>query len=90
MSALDTEFATPPALAERVALVRAQLAPIRSRPALLDSYRRESLCRLASPALAGSAAEVLDLAYASRWLELESDPSIAQPQSGPSLEQADG
>jgi len=74
MSAVDTEFAAPPALADRVAMVRAQLAPIRSRHALLDSYRRESLCRLAPPApVSGSAAEVLDIAYAMRWLELEAD-----------------
>ena len=80
MSALDTEFAAPPALADRVALVRAQLAPIRSRRALLDSYRRESLCRLATTALsAGSAAEVLELAYAMRWLELESEGSAVDP-----------
>jgi len=52
MAALDTEFAAPPALADRVAMVRAQLAPIRSRRALLDSYRRESLCRLACGSMA--------------------------------------
>ena len=80
MSALDTEFAAPPALADRVAMVRAQLEPIRSRRALLDSYRRESLCRLATTAQApGSAAEVLELAYAMRWLELESETPAAEP-----------
>lgn len=80
MSALDTEFAAPPALADRVAMVRAQLEPIRSRRALLDSYRRESLCRLATTAQAsGSAAEVLDLAYAMRWRELESETPAADP-----------
>lgn len=74
MSAVDTEFAAPPALADRVAMVRAQLAPIRSRHALLDSYRRESLCRLATPdSVSGSAAEVLDIAYAMRWVELETE-----------------
>ena len=80
MSAVDTEFVAPPALADRVALVRAQLAPIRSRRALLDSYRSESLCRLAtaSPA-SGSAAEALDLAYAMRWIELESETPSAEP-----------
>jgi hypothetical protein len=88
MSTVDTEFAAPPALADRVAMVRAQLEPIRSRNALLDSYRRESLCRLASTPLAsGSAAEVLDLAYALRWRELEAetpnnDPLVA-PMNGP-------
>jgi hypothetical protein len=91
MSALDMELAAPPALADRIALVRAQLAPIRSRRALLDSYRRESLCRLASPAQpVGSAAEILDLAYAMRWLELESDPSIAESEPGLSFEMVDG
>jgi hypothetical protein len=80
MAALDTEFAAPPALADRVAMVRAQLAPIRSRRALLDSYRRESLCRLATTAQTpGSAAEVLELAYALRWLELESETPVADP-----------
>lgn len=81
MSAIDTEFAAPPALADRVALVRAQLAPIRSRRALLDSYRRESLCRLATSAQTpDSAAEVLELAYAMRWLELDSEaPAADQP-----------
>lgn len=74
MSAVDTEFAAPSTLTDRVAIVRAQLAPIRSRHALLDSYRRESLCRLATPASASdSAAEVLDIAYAMRWLELEAE-----------------
>lgn len=71
MPAVALEPVAPPAMAERVALVRAQLEPIRSRSALLDSYRRESLCRLATTDLAvGSAAEVLELAYAMRWLEL--------------------
>lgn len=80
MAILDMEFAAPPALADRVAMVRAQLEPIRSRRALLDSYRRESLYRLATPALAsGSAAEVLDLAYAMRWLELETEAPDAGP-----------
>jgi hypothetical protein len=91
MSASDMELAAPPALADRIAQVRAQLAPIRSRRALLDSYRRESLCRLTSPAqCAGSAAEVLDLAYAMRWLELDSESSIAEPEAGPAFEIMDG
>jgi hypothetical protein len=80
MSALDMESATPPAVADRVAMVRAQLAPIHSRRALLDSYRRESLCRLAAPAAAvGSASEVIDLAYALRWAELETEGLAADP-----------
>ena len=48
MPAVALEPVAPPALADRVALVRAQLEPIRSRPALVESYRRESLCRLAT------------------------------------------
>jgi hypothetical protein len=72
MSAADTELATRTILSERVALVQAQLAPIRSRRALLDSYRRESLCRLASTAHStNAAADVLDIAYALRWAELQ-------------------
>ena len=72
MSAIETAIATPSAKAELVALVRAQLAPIPSRPALLDSYRRESLCRLVpSNPSADAAADVLELAYAARWAELE-------------------
>ena len=83
MSALDAEFATPPALADRVAMVRAQLMPIRSRRALLDSYRRESLYRLATTTqVAGSAAEVLELAYGMRWLELESETPAADRLAG--------
>jgi hypothetical protein len=78
MSVLETELTPQPALAERVAMVRAQLAPIRSRRALLDSYGRESLCDLAVTAnRSGSAAEVLDLAYAMRWVELESEAAVA-------------
>jgi hypothetical protein len=80
MSAIDTEYAAQPALSDRIAMVRAQLEPIRSRTALLDSYRRESLCRLATTAQAsGSAAEVLDLAYALRWLELDAESSVGDP-----------
>jgi len=76
MPAVALEPSAPPALAERVALVRAQLEPIRSRLALLDSYRRESLCRLATTEFSsGSAAEVLELAYAARWLELADSAS---------------
>jgi hypothetical protein len=79
------EFAAPPAMADRVDMVRAQLEPIRSRRALLDSYRRESLCRLAPAALASdSAAEVLELAYAMRWLELETETLISEPLALPS------
>jgi hypothetical protein len=80
MAAVDTEIAAQPALSDRIAMIRAQLEPIRSRRALLDSYQRESLCRLATTAqAAGSAAEVLDLAYALRWLELEGDTTVGDP-----------
>jgi hypothetical protein len=85
MSALDTESLAELALEHRVALVRAQLAPIHSRPALLDSYRRESLCRLGSPAgVSDSAADVLELAYAARWAELELESPATM--SGQNLE----
>lgn len=74
MSPFEMQLVTRQALGDRVALVRAQLEPIRSRVALLDSYRRESLCRLATTGLAaGSAEEVLELAYAMRWRELAAD-----------------
>ena len=79
MPPADLELTAGPALADRVALVRAQLEPIRSRVALQDSYQRESLCRLATALTAGSAAEVLELAYAMRWLELESDVPVDEP-----------
>jgi hypothetical protein len=74
MSPIEAQTSSRLVVAERVALVRAQLAPISSRRALLDSYRRESLCRLASPTQdGGSAVEVLDIAYALRWTELAPD-----------------
>jgi hypothetical protein len=77
MPATEIEMATGLVPADRIALVLAQLEPIRSREALLDSYRRESLCRLATTArAAGSAAEVLDLAYATRWRELKPDSPV--------------
>lgn len=76
LRAVATEPDAQAALAERIATVRAQLEPIRSRSALLDSYRRESLCRLASGTQAsGSAADVLDMAYAMRWRDLEAEGS---------------
>jgi hypothetical protein len=82
MSAVEAEFAAQPALSDRIAMIRAQLEPIRSRKALMDSYQRESLCRLATTAqTSGSAAEVLDLAYALRWLELEPDASAGDPMA---------
>jgi len=84
MPAVALEPMAPPALDERVALVRAQLEPIRSRLALIESYRRESLCCLATTEFsAGSAAEVLELAYAVRWLELA--PEVANEVSAEGL-----
>jgi hypothetical protein len=90
MSPIEMQLQTPQALGDRVAVVRAQLAPIRSRVALLDSYRRESLCRLATSGIAtGSAEEVLELAYALRWCELESDSSAEDSADGLGIELAD-
>jgi hypothetical protein len=90
MSPVELQLLTPQALGHRVALVRAQLEPIRSRVALLDSYRRESLCRLATTGLAaGSAEEVLELAYAMRWRELDSDSSAEDSADDLRIELAD-
>lgn len=72
-------------MTDRIALVRAQLAPIGSRRALLDSYRRESLCRLASPVQsAESDVEVLGIAYALRWAELASEDASGETDEGES------
>lgn len=72
MPAIDVDASTRSAFASRVALVQAQLAPITTRRALLDSYRRESLCRLAgSPTCPDSTLDVLEMAYALRWAELD-------------------
>jgi hypothetical protein len=90
MSVVDTETIAALDLAQRVALVRAQLAPIPSRPALLDSYRRESICRLASAASADSAAAVLELAYAARWAELEPESPVADDPDSLAWEYPDG
>lgn len=71
MSPIDTRSRGASALAESIAIVRHQLEPIRSRRALIDSFRRESLCRLAvSSACPAYATEALETAYAMRWLEL--------------------
>jgi hypothetical protein len=84
MSPIEAQTSSRPVVAERVALVRAQLAPISSRRALLDSYRRESLCRLASPVPnGGSAVEVLDIAYALRWAELAPEEGPTDPNEYP-------
>ena len=79
MSAADLELKMPPSLADQVASVRAQLVPIHSRSSLLESYRRESLWRFATALSAGSGAEALELAYALRWRELETEP---EPRTG--------
>ncbi len=64
-------------IAVYVAGIRAQLAPIGSRSALLDSYRRESLNLLVSTAPPiDAAAAALEIAYTLRWLELP-DEQIA-------------
>ena len=76
MPVLEMESGTRPGLSERVALVAAQLRPIHSRADLLDSYRRESLCRLGSAPFSGSAAEVIELAYAIRWAQLEAEEGL--------------
>ena len=71
MAAVDTGSRRASALADSIAAVRHQLGPIASRRALMDSYLRESLCRLAiSSPSAADAAEALETAYAMRWLEL--------------------
>jgi hypothetical protein len=90
MTSVEANLAAPPAIADMVALIRAQLEPIRSRGALLDSYRRESLCRLATGLSAGSAAEVLEMAYAMRWFELDSDPVVDESTAGAYAEQVEG
>jgi len=83
MSAVPTRSPSQITTAERVAQVRAQLQPIRSRRSLLESYQRESLCRLAIPALSsGSAMQVLELAYAMRWLELDADVCYPEMDEG--------
>ncbi len=67
----DHECAGGERLAVYVAGVRAQLAPIRSRAALLDSYRREALNVLVPITEASDPGSVgLEIAYMLRWLEL--------------------
>ena len=65
------EAPVTPDLEDRVALVLAQLAPIPSRVALLDSYRRESLCRLPAGDCPDLTTDVIELAYARRWAQLD-------------------
>jgi hypothetical protein len=82
MHAAELEFPAPPTPAEMIAGVRAELNQITDRAALLDSYRRESLGRLASGSdRADYETAALDLAYALRWLEL-----TGEAQEGPMLE----
>ncbi|HEX7491432.1 MAG TPA: hypothetical protein VF337_06990 [Candidatus Limnocylindrales bacterium] len=83
MYAAELEFPAQPTPAEIVAGVRAELNQIRDRAALLDSYRRESLGRLASSSdRADYETAALDLAYALRWLELAEE----EAPEGPMLE----
>ncbi len=65
-------------LAVYVADVCAQLAPIRSRTALLDSYRREALNVLLPTELAPQDPETvgLEIAYMLRWLELPEEQLV--------------
>jgi hypothetical protein len=61
----------------RVAMVHAQLAPISSRRALLDSYRRESFFRsLTDLVCHGPEVQVLEMAYSLRWAELTPDDTV--------------
>jgi hypothetical protein len=57
-----------PILVAQAEVIRAQLAPIRSRRALADSFAREA-CRVPGVATADDVRPVR-LAYALRWLEL--------------------
>jgi hypothetical protein len=61
------------AFAREVAAIRAQLAPIRSRRSLIDSFAREAaVAATATPPTADPAAPPgpVRVAYAIRWLEL--------------------
>lgn len=60
-----------PAFAAEVDRTRAQLAPIRTRDALLASFRREaSISATRGTAVDGRPAGPVRVAYAIRWLEL--------------------
>jgi hypothetical protein len=68
--------ALPAAWSERafvreVALIRAHLAPIRSRAGLAASFSREAFHALPADGI-GDAAGAVQVAYALRWLELGS------------------
>ena len=70
---------TEPAFIREVSLVRAHLAPFRSRAGLAASFGREAF---QSPAVKGSASPddvpgPVRVAYAIRWLELGDD--VARP-----------
>ncbi len=70
-------------IAARIAAVRAQLQPIPSRSALLDSYRRESICRMAPvEALDTAVASVIEIAYSLRWSELPDELPDELPYGG--------
>ena len=78
--AAELEFPAPPTPAEIVAGVQAELGRITNRAALLDSYRRESLGRLATSSDSADYETVaLDLAYSLRWLELNEEADSEGP-----------
>jgi hypothetical protein len=74
VSAAPPSGAPERGLATRVAALRAQLAPIRSRSSLADSYRRESR-NLLNAWIVSEDDMALEIAHAVRWSELESDSS---------------
>jgi hypothetical protein len=59
---------TGPAFAREVELIRAHLAPIRSRPVLAASFGREAFH--GDPSGSGDGSGPVTVAYAIRWLEL--------------------
>jgi hypothetical protein len=78
--AAELEFAATPAPVDIVAGVRAELNRITDRAVLLESYRRESLGRLATSFdHADYESVALDLAYALRWLELNEGGDSEDP-----------
>ncbi len=88
MSPVDVDEAFTPASAcdERnrdldlqIRAIHAQLSAISSRPALLDSYRREAL-NLLEPAYPRdrAASQALELAYVRRWRELPPEDAASR------------
>ncbi|HEX7591807.1 MAG TPA: hypothetical protein VF375_07635 [Candidatus Limnocylindrales bacterium] len=87
MYAAELDFPAPPTPADLLAGVRAQVNKITNRAALLDSYRRESLGRLATSLDRTDYETVaMDLAYGLRWLELNEEEVPGRP----ALELLDG